>query len=99
MNLINDWREIKVGETIRLRNTYGQELDRDIISADAKFVVYQRHEVEQGSTSKISTKGFIRIYNQMAVPYDPQFSGDWVAAFIDPDFDFDDEEGQIALKI
>lgn len=95
---MESWSDIEIGTPYRFRNSHGQELDRTVISVTEKKVVFQRHEVEEGKLSDIATKRFISYYNQAGIPYDPQFSGDWVAAFIDPDWEFD-EEGQLEMKV
>lgn len=95
--MVKDWRDIKVGETYRLRNMSGQELDRTIISVDENRVVYQREEVEGGKLSSINTKRFIMHYNQWGIEYILGQYGDWVAAFIEPDIEFDEDDGQLTV--
>jgi hypothetical protein len=94
---VKDWQDIEVGKTYRIRNSLGIELDRTIVSVTEKKMIYQREEVEQGKLSDINPKRFITFYNQCGIPYDPQFSGDWVAAFIEPDIEFDEEDGQLTI--
>ena len=96
---MKDWRDINIGETYRMRNSIGQELDRTIISVDEKRVIYQRAEVEEGKLSDIATKRFISFYNKCGIPYHPQFSGDWISAFIEPDIEFDEDDGQLELVL
>lgn len=91
------WFEIEVGKPFRLRNQYGQELDRTIVSMDEKTVTYQRHEVEPGKLSTIGKNRFLEIYNLMGIPYMEGQYGDIISAFIDPDIEFDEEEGQLTL--
>lgn len=92
------WFDIEVGKNIRIRNSYGQELDRTIVSIDEKTITYQRHEVEPGKVSVINKKQFMKIYEKMGVPYVEGQYGDEIATFLDPDFEFDDE-GQVALVV
>lgn len=96
---MKDWRDIIIGETYRIRNSHGQELDRTIISVDEKKVVYQRAEVEEGKLSDIATKRFVSFYNQCGIEYIPGQYGDWVAAFIEPDIEFDEDDGQLELVL
>lgn len=91
------WYDIEVGKPIRLKNQYGRYLDRTIVAMDDENVTYQRHEVEQGKVSVISKKRFKEIYNSLGVPYVEGRYGDEISAFIEPDYEFDDEDGQLTL--
>ena len=89
---MKDWRDINIGETYRIRNDLGQELDRTVISVDEKRVVFQRAEVEEGILSDIATKRFISYYNKCGIPYVAGQYGDRLAAELDPDFDWEEEK-------
>jgi hypothetical protein len=91
------WFDIEVGKNIRIRNSYGQELDRRIVSIEEKTITYQRHEIEEGKVSVINKKQFMKIYEKMGVPYVEGQYGDRNAAFWEPDIEFDEEEGQLTL--
>lgn len=94
------WYDIEVGKPIRIRNQYGQELDRTILAIDEKTVTYQRHEVEDGKLSVINKKRFEEIYSSMGIPYVEGQYGDRMQAELDPEFDWNwDENGQMIIDL
>jgi hypothetical protein len=90
------WFDIEVGKTIRIKNQYGQELDRTIISIENNIVTYRREGHEKLST--IGLKRFTEIHNSMGIPYVEGRGGDTVAAFLEQDFDWE-EDGQLKIDL